>query len=274
MKNIISVGISIPSTEVEYHEFNERISLSDADIIIFSPIIDMLYSIDSTYGMFQGKNNYNKNSSFCMVEDMHHWKNELNIALASGKTVFIILSYKNDFYISTGDVKYETGKRIVNNVMIYDNYKFLPIDVKIHSVRGQTMICQSSMFRSFYNDFKERLSYEVTIESSMIKEYSFTTKSKDRCLGTYLPVFNGHIVFIPMLYHDDDVFWKKDGTPSQKGEYFGKQLLSHIVEIDKVLTCNAEKTPKPMWLNHTDYVLKDVALTNYSINSNLQKIKN
>lgn len=55
MKEIVSVGFEIPSDEIDFYEINSRAALSDADIIIFSPIFFGLILITLNMRSFQEK---------------------------------------------------------------------------------------------------------------------------------------------------------------------------------------------------------------------------
>jgi hypothetical protein len=273
MKDIASVGIQIPSNKVDFYEINNRMALSDADIIVFSPMLCYdLYFTDN----YRGKRCYDKNTSFELTEDFIHWKRELNIALGQGKTVFVFLTEKEEFYVHTGQQKVSgTGRnqQVTNLVDLFDNYKCLPINVNIQSAAGKTVYCQSPVFQGFFNTFQKELYYEAFISSETIKKFCFTTKSKDRCLGTALKSLNGHIVFLPMLDCHKDSYWNQNGKPSKAGDEFGKRLISNLIEIDKVLKSHTDKTPRPKWLDSEEYELKEAVKTRKSIQLNLQKIK-
>lgn len=273
MKEIVSVGFQFPSTDTNFHEINERVSLSDADIIIFSPNIDDLYQTEYSN---LGKRCYDKESSFKLRDDFIHWKSELSLALKQGKTIFIFLKEKEEFNIHTGKQERSgTGRNqsVTNFVDLFDNYKWLPTSLNIQSASGKNVYCSSPLFQNFYNAFQKELNFEAYINSESIKDFSFTTKSKDRCLGATLKLPNGYMIFLPMLNSNKETFWKQNEEPSKAGIEFGKRLVSNLVEIDKALRSNTEKTPKPDWLNNENYELKEAAKTKKAIQSNIQKIK-
>ncbi|MDL2224067.1 hypothetical protein LJB92_02000 [Bacteroidales bacterium OttesenSCG-928-M06] len=272
MKEIISVGIQVPSNDIDFYEINNRVALSDADIIVFSPMLSYNhYYEDKDY---LGKTCYNENYSFQLKENFTHWKRELNLAFEKGKTVFIFLSEKKEFYIHTGtrDVS-GTGRnqKITNHVTLFDNYKCFPYDLNIQSVSGKKVYCQSPIFQNFYNVFQKELFHEAFISSDAIKEFHFTTKNRDRCLGTILKFSKGNAVFLPML--DWDKYWTPNGNLSKAGDEFGKRLISNLVEIDKALRLHTDKTPKPDWLSSENYELEATVKTRKAIQSNFQKIK-
>lgn len=274
MKDFVSIGFSIPSNEVLNCGIDDKMALSEADIIIFTP--QMSYS---SYKMesdkFQGKVCYNKNSSFNIKEDFSYWKNELELALKHGKTIFVFLTEKEEFSIHTGEQKTSgTGRnqRITNIVMPYDNYRFLPIKINIQSNSGNKVYCQSSIFKGFCNTFAKELHFEACISSDEIKEFVFTTKTKDRCLGTYLNVHNGYIVFLPALNVDIDEFWGAKG-PLKKGLEFGNKLLFNLGTIDKILRSHTERTPAPEWTTTDAFSLISAEKTKAKIEENLKRIK-
>ena len=266
MKEIISIGIQIPSNEIDFYRMNERVALSDADIIVFSPILSRtLYRTE--HFDYQGKICYDENSSFNLNEDFMHWERELKKALEQGKTIFVFLTKKEEFYI------YLETQNLLDNKKKINNYICLPIIINTQSASGKIVYCQSPFFKNFHNEFKEELYYETYISAREIKESDFTTKSKDRCLGATIKYLNGHIIFLPMLNCNKNSFWNQNEKPSKVGEQFGKRLISSLAEIDKALRSHTEKTPRPEWINISDFELKKVVKTKEEIQSNLEKIK-
>lgn len=274
MKDFISIGYAIPSNEVLNCNIDKRIALSEADIIIFTPLMNnSLYKTERD--KFQGKICYDKNSSFNIKEDFVYWKKELELALKQGKTIFVFLTEKEEFSIHTGEQQTSgTGKnqRITNIVTSYDNYRFLPIKMNVQSNSGNKVYCQSSLFKGFYNAFIKELYFEVCISSENIKEFVFTTKTKDRCLGTYLNVHSGHLVFLPALNVDFDELWGTKG-PLKKGLEFGTKLLFNLGTIDKILRSHTEKTPAPEWTTTDTFSLISAEKTKMKIEDNLKKIE-
>lgn len=110
MKNIVGIGFDIPSNDVDYIGIDKNASLSDHDIAIFSPDMESSYFYADSEG-YEGKTLYDKSSSSRILEQTKHWNNEIKSFLQSGKTIFINLKQKRDFFIYSGEKTFSgTGR--------------------------------------------------------------------------------------------------------------------------------------------------------------------
>jgi len=271
MKIVIGVGFTIPSTEDDFLEFDSNGSLSDADIAIFDPSFDQLssYHLDYPESTFRGKDLYNIDSSFKIRDHTSHWTNEINSFLKEGKTVFISLSEKKEFFIHSGKKQTSgTGRnqKVTNLVDDYDNYKFLsPIHYSINNAKGSKIFPYSPLVKNLYECCKDCFEFQAYIQSNNeIKNFLFATKNKDKILGAELKVSNGNIVFIPAMSYPLE-FTDKDGEWSPDAVTFGKRLKACLIEISNSLTKNNETTPTPDWANTQSYLLKDSQATKAKI---------
>ena len=88
-KTIFTVGFQLPTNDIfQYKGFHSNASLLDADIILFEPNLD--YQVDYP-GTFQGKPSISETSSTQCIEAVNHWREELNSAFKTGKTIIIFL---------------------------------------------------------------------------------------------------------------------------------------------------------------------------------------
>ncbi len=275
---ITGVGIDIPSNE-DFIRLDSVSSLSDSDIVVFCPSYDKTYYAHDYEG-YEGNSLYNKDSSARILEHTEHWRNELKNFLNNGKTVFIILSEKNEFYIYSGTKSF-TGngrnQKTTYHVQPYSNYKCLPFKFEFTSVKGKQVYPSHPLVNNFYKNFKNLLEFQTYIYSDSLSNPLFTTKNKDRVLGVTVRIGNGFAVFLPYVNFNQTDLIKYNKTTDKetwtnKAFQIGKQLLYDLVEIDKAVRKDEIKTPTPDWVNTNDYSLKDADETKKKIELSKKKI--
>jgi hypothetical protein len=156
MYTIIGIQFNIPSDEDDFISFRETGSLSDADIAIFrSNFIEVEeYRLGET-PYHEGKRRFDEYSSSNVKQNSKHWSAEIRHLLDFGKTVIILLCAKEDFYIDTGRKEFN-GKRQINYVEEYNNYKFLPNnDFQIKNASGSKIYSNSILLKGLYDQLKD-----------------------------------------------------------------------------------------------------------------------
>ncbi len=282
MKNIVCVGLSFPSDDYKYVEFDSQSSLSDYDLAIFYPsFYNTGYEIDYSQPTYVGKTLYNKDSSAQMSENMVHWRDEIKSLLDNGKNVYIILCEKKDCYIHTGSKSYSgTGRnqRVTEHVAPFDNYKFLPPYLgEIHNSTGQLIVPTHPAVKQLYEFFKGYMNYESYIKPlDETSDVLFTTKNKDKVLGLINKKDKGSIVLMPHIDFDKKEFRDEDDEGNDiwttEALKLGKIFQDHILKIDKSISGELSKTPEPDWVSHKNYELKESELTKTKIKEKEQKI--
>ena len=71
MKNIVGIGFDIPSNNDDYIRIDKNASLSDHDIVVFSPNMEFSYFYYDSDG-YEGKTLYDKSSSSSIIEQTKH----------------------------------------------------------------------------------------------------------------------------------------------------------------------------------------------------------
>lgn len=266
MNNIITIGYEIPGHTEYYHDISSNVSMLDADIIVFCPQMLCEYFMD---GFHEGKRKLDKLSSRRIMEDCKHWRRETVEALKAGKTIFVFLTKKEEYFISFSGINYD----------LFDNYRWLPLDdFQIINVRGEKIKKPQGLeFLSYYDAFEDELVYDVVIESGEI-EPIFNTSSGTRVVGGKLITETGNLIFIPYPKHDEkDDFVKKgeDGEEywTRKAVTWGNKLLSSLVNIHKTLFLKTGKTPPPNWITLKTYSLKNEISLKAKINSIEKRIE-
>lgn len=277
METIIGVGFNIPSEEDDYLSFDSKGSLSDADIVVFNPDLhNTSYTSDYGNNSFQGKRLYNTDSSFEVKEHSNHWQNEILNSLKSGKTIFITLTEKIDFFIHTGQKNTSgTGRnqKVTNIVEAYHNYKFLPnFAFEIVASSGSKIYSYSSLVTNLYECCKEYFAFEAYIK---VKEESknllFATKSKDKILGRAIKATNGYLIFIPAINLPDS-FYKADADYTKDAYAWGKRFKQVLAEIRKSLKTKVETTPHPEWSHNEKFNLSNAIKTKRTIVKTQKKL--
>jgi len=276
-KKIITIGYEVPGQSDNYIGFDSRKSLMDADILIISPE----FFTPDNYGYVSfnaGGGCYNPTTSSDYENKILRLNKELIDYLHSGKTVFLILAEKKDFYLSNGTSSPRKGQTNYNTYK-KSNYSFLPINLGVlTSASGKAIeFSGNSMFSNFYREFKENLEYQLYIENKNDLQIIFTGKDKTKILGAVYKIGIGHVVALPCLEYDEDKFIKYD----EKGDKqfwtedaikFGYRLRDCLIAIDQKLTSDSEKTPTPKWANKKDFLLKNASIIEKIIEKNLKKV--
>lgn len=277
MKNILSIGYSITSkNNDDYESIDNRVSLSDADLVVFCPDFDTAFYHRDEPRSYQGKPIYNSHSSFKIREDAQHWRREINSYLDHGNTIFIFLKERYEFFIHTGQKTTSgTGRnqKVTNVVEPFDNYKFIPLSLKVQNASGKTVTPKSDVVKTYSKSFHDFLNFEAYLEMEDIKSPLFTSKNGDKVLGVRLRAKNGRAIVLPYLEYDEDEFWdfEKDQWTNE-GITFGKKLVSCLIEIDKETQSKTSKTPKPEWVDSEAYQLKESLKTKKLIENNKTEI--
>lgn len=279
MKEIVGIGFVIPSdNENDYIRLDSLTSLSEYDTVVINPsFIGTEYSSDSSHN---GKSCYNHNSSRKINEHSEHWKREIISFLKTGKTIFINLDECKNFYIQTGRTNYSgTGRnrQATNIVAEFDNYKFLPdIDgIKFNTAHGKKIVAADPLFKNFFSDFEKYMTYTTYILEHPNMNISFTTKNKDKILGGYIEAQGGHLVFLPNIDFDIEELYSKNinSTYSKEAKTLGFKFKQHLIEIDNAIRKETTKTVRPIWLNETEFQIKNSSEIQKKIDAKSQQIK-
>ncbi len=261
MKKIISVGYEIPGNSDLYIPYSSNKSLLDSEIVIFCPEFKD-YDVDYINSSYRGKILYSEDGTSNLKEDTNHWKDELDILLKDGKTIFVLLKRLEEFYIHTGEKNFSgTGKnaRITNIVTNYDNYHFLPsIDLSLAPSTGKKIKFPGNpIFSVLWKDFSKHFEYENYINEN-IKDPLFTTETGKKAVGSIHKIGKGYLILLPMINYDEDKFVyydkkKKEPYWTKEAVEFGNRLIKDFIEIDKALSVVSGLTPQPDWVKSKKY---------------------
>lgn len=278
-KQISTIGIEIPGQGNDEIDFLSHFSLMDADIVVISP--ESIRPNGDWVSFSAGGGCYNVEPSKWFQERLSHLQKELRDLLNSGKTAFIFLSRKEEFQLAQSVSSPRKGQHTYNTFTT-DNYKFLPI--KIGSITNATgkhlKFTGENIFSTFDKTFSNHLEYQLYIENTKGSEIIYSGKDTTKVLGSVFKSGKGHMILLPTLKLSQADFTEikadKNGKEnkywSKNGLTFGKRLISCLVEIDRKLRENSDKTPPPEWINEKPFQLKKELEINSAITNNTDAI--
>ena len=260
MKTVFTVGFEIPGNRDKYVPFDSDTSLLDADVVLFRPdITDVDYSGEP----YQGKRCYDEHSSFELKERIAHWRRELRSAVESGKTVFVLLSDKDEVFVDSGQRQYSgTGRnsRTTRLVGPCCNYDVLPYRIEITSASGRVMTLsdKATILRTYWEAFGKMSVYKVIITGSVTTPLVFSKDGKhvfggivrlEGCTGNFVLLPDIPFSEVPGLSSEKNGEWTKKAIP------LGQEFLQAIQDIDEVLRSQSARTPMPAWTKDRVYDL-------------------
>ncbi len=279
-KQIFTIGYEIPGKSDNCVDFHGALSLMDADVLLISPNSLRPWGDWVSFTLSDG-GCYNVEASNRYKKKMFRLKKEIEDHLKAGKNVFIFLTQEQEECLANSVSSPKKGQHTYSTQR-YSNYNFLPIDIgTLTSASGrQVQFSGNPIFSDFYNKFKKNLEYELYIEDPNEAQIVFTGKDKAKILGAIYKVGSGHLVTLPILTFnekdfteikkdedgDEIEFWNKEGLD------FGNNFVKCLLEIDKKLTDDSEKTPTPEWVSKKQFLGKKEKKLYDSINKNSEKI--
>ena len=297
MKTIFTIACGIPGGFGEYVPFDTKVSLLDADIILFSPAFGFYFGQED----YRGKPSLPDTPSFNLQSSIVHWHRELDTVLKAGKNVFILMNAPKEVYVSTGERKYQkTGQQRI--VRLLSNYELLPFSIEVVESNGSLMTLHPGerILRDFWRNFGQYSTYKCFIKESNGIKPLVVTRHGDQIVGGVIKTKDGgSLVLLPWVelyneeffvdggyeiresaelghdiydeYIDDEEQW----TPKAKG--WGRQFLDALESLDKALRSETELTPIPQWARddrfrtYQEAVLSEQLLRNQSRISELEK---
>lgn len=272
-KSIISVGFEIPGYDDHCLRLNSDQSLLDYDIIIFAPRISGTFSYSQQ--QYKGKPWLDDSNSFKLKEKSERWRQELTSAFDHGKTIFIFLPSFEEVYVATGSHSYSgSGRNRVTTTHVepFYNYGMIPLTLgELTSAHGREIkpAKDLGLLTTYWKAFGPVSEYQVYFDTaSLFPSASLVplleTKAGKRTVGGLVrdkpDSGKGSFVLLPMLEYDADQLRteKTDGLYwNKKGLEFGAKLISALVEIDKALNSEKQKTPTSDWVKSPEYRIQN-----------------
>ncbi len=278
MQTVVGVGFNIPSKDNDYIKFDSVGSLSDADIVLFDPSINKTYYPSYEDKTYSGKTLYSMERSLKIKEHCAHWRSEILNLLNIGKTVFILMAEKSNFYIHTGKKETSgTGRSQTVSDLIdpWDNYKFFTIPgIEVNNASGSNIYVSSPIVKNLHDCCNGIFQFQSYIKANeeIKSQQLFTTKNKDKTLGILFKHLNGHVLFIPAIRFPNN-FTTPNGNWTDKALIYGKNLKRSLVEIADYLKVDSSKTPNPDWVNNTHFQINKSEDIQRKIQAKIDAIK-
>lgn len=260
-KQLLSVGFEIPGYSDNHVNFGSKISLMDADLLLISPQ-EICPAGHGWFSFTAGGGAYNITTSENFLQHIEHLRKEIDDFLKAGKTIFIILS-KREEYSLVRSVSHPRKGENLYSTSTSSNYDFLPINIgELNSASGKYIsFLGDPKFSEFYKIFKNNLEYRLYVENPKEANIIFTGKDKSKILGAIYSIGKGHIITLPYLSYDEDKFIKYDEKKDEnywtnEALMFGENLTNCLLTIDQQLTQSSEKTPTPKWASEKEFTSK------------------
>lgn len=201
-KQILTVGFEIPGYSDRHLDFSSKISLMDADLLLISPE-SICPSGHGWISFSAGGGCYDISTSERFMQNINHLRKEIDDFLKSGKSIFIILSKREDYSLARSVSHPRKGENLYST-STSTNYDFLPLTIgDLNSASGRYItFLGNPIFSEFYKIFKNSLEYQLYVENPNEANVIFTGKDKTKILGAIYPKGKGHIITLPYLSYD------------------------------------------------------------------------
>jgi hypothetical protein len=261
-KNIVVIGVGLPHEEVEFKSLLSQISLLDYDISVFNPDIRSFYDYPLHY--YLGKPSLNDTNSFKLKEQLSHWRREILEAIKAGKTVFLLLDELQEVYVQTGEKSYSgTGRNRQATIIVdlYSNYTLVPAKINVVNSKGTSMKLHGmdNLLSTYWAELSAVSEFRVFVSGDEVKPL-VVTKTGNQTVGAYIKYKDapGTLVLLPYIdFQREDFIGTRRGKKywTEKATQIGKQFISAIIGVDKLLREGGEFTPAPDWVTQEKFVL-------------------
>ncbi len=223
-KSILTLAYDIPNNDKNITQFwsylNERMSLSDYDIVVINPLI---YDVEN------------------LSDQVKYWRNEFAAFVRNGGVLFVEL------------YKYETinCSEFLHNYDI-SNYDIIPSDYNYINTKGSVLVPKSPIVTKLYSTFKDVMQYDVQIQGA--KEPTFVTRDGNKVLGAIQALGKGYIVYLPhinLLERYGEDFEPDEEEYSEIELKTGHMLLTCLKDIYNALL--SFESTAPEWLNEQHF---------------------
>ena len=269
-RSIFSVNTLVPNDDVTEISYNSTRTLLDADIVLFSPSLDVHF--DDPY--YKGKQCLSENRSFAELEKIRHWRNEITTAAEIGKMIVVFLEEPISAFRQTD--KTETSKTgrnrditlFVEQICSYDSLPF----IQSHSSKAGSKVKlteNGSIIVPYWNEFSPISSYHVELCGDF-SEALLKSQSGNRIVGAikqfesggailYLPPIN-FVIRENMMEEEEEE--EEEGWTEDELR-LGKKFVTTICALAEAIASNRAITPPPDWsLNDHYQIQKEITIRN------------
>lgn len=245
-RRILTLAYDIPNNDKNITQYwsylNERMSLSDYDIVLIKPLI---YKVEN------------------LLDIVGYWRNEFSSFVNNGGLLFVVLykyeKIKNSEFLHTYEVS---------------NYDIIPSDYKYINTKGSLLVPKSTIVTKLYSTFKDVMQYDVQIQGA--SDPVFVTRDGNKVLGTIQTLGRGHIVYLPYInllecYGED--FEPDDDEYSEIELKTGHKLLTCLKDIYNSLMSSESTAPEWLKSEHFTQKYTDIQSEIVSVQKQIEELK-
>jgi hypothetical protein len=257
---IVTIGLELASSEVQYAAFESRVSLLDWDIILFRPDTSEFFTED----YFKGKRSLSDTTSFRLKDSCEHWRREIRQAFDAGKTVVVFLAPLDEMFVDTGQRTYSgTGRnqRTTRQVEPFTNYNVIPASLLPISATGTSMklaVKHAQLLGPYWAEFESVSSYAVVLTDPKVPA-AVLTRAGDKPVGAvFRNPSGGALLLLPHIDFQRPEFVKVTGgqtAPTAIAKQFGARMIAAVVGMSKALREAGDTTPAPGWASEEKFSL-------------------
>lgn len=234
MLDIITVNFPIDNDKIINKDFEDKRTILDSDITIFSPS-RIFNSWQLIYdGLLKNQRYVNDSKAYQIFTIMEEISREVLTLLHNGKTIVCLLEPVEKIFLRADSSR---------NYIELNNYHFLPEDLGLvgeiksgesnnpKAIRHNT---NSSFFKNFYGAYKSELGYLAYFNFPVKHERgAFLLNKSNSAVGYVTNASQGRVIFIPSIDYRKDV----------------NKFISVVQSSINDLTNNIIYTKEPAWLN-------------------------
>ena len=244
---IVGVNMDIPGCE--YVDYFDDQSLRDYDIAIINPDIPYM---DRIY--FDG-------GGSCLAiaateklsKAMKHWRNEIEGALASGKTIFFVARSPKQDSAATGSEMKRANHRTYSTTSV-SSYHILPVSLAERSSKGSKLKVKGALFQGLLSVLGDRAEYRAIFGVKFAEKAGGIFARDNAAVGGVIRLKGqpGALVILPDFdFDEDDIVEGADGKRvwSEEASKLGAAVRGQLVAIDKHLRSKTSGSPPPEWIS-------------------------
>jgi len=236
MRAVVSVGADEKRTCGKQIPWDSRASLSDADIVIFEPRLNLA----PTGHLKDGRPSFSESTAVKLMDQLRHWRLELGNAFENGKTIVVWLVREDLFYVRDPRGTSEG----------LSTYFQVPAKLALREAQGSIMQLSkhASSIRDYWEQFGDLSVYQVYLPYFQ-GEPVILTKGEERVVGGMIRnESGGTLLLLPPICAQNEV-----------PENINQRLLLKVVEIDRALSETGDDAPPPEWSLDPTYELSGEA---------------
>ena len=240
---IFSIQTDVPSRDIHKIRRGSNQTLLDADIVLFTPYLDVLL----TDVIVEGKPQLSEERSFVEKKIRSHLQQEIVTAVNNGKLIIVYLSEPRSAVLTTESGYFD------DEIASYDA---VPCIKRLSATTGTKMKLTSagSVIATYWDEFSQLSTYRVAIEGDF-SEVLLQSEVADRIVGAITHGDkNGALLFLPQIsFKNRELYNEETRTWTEAGLQAGKRFVSAIVALADTLATSGELTPAPDWTSDGKY---------------------